>query len=167
MPPKQRVSRQIAPDRKEAFMNTKIMEGLSGAATNRKLLETPMKVYQAAKHKGDTGAMERALGYAGDFVGKAQEYQEKTREGMREEAKELREKERLEREKAIEQQKLERQKERERLIGETSGEENPSDLEYDTASNAEKETTGTKPMIYTNTGEKQPAEQETVLSVRV
>lgn len=149
-------------------MNTKIMEGLSGAGTNLKLLETPMKVYRTAKSKGDTGAMERALGYAGDFAGKAQEYQEKTREGMREEAKELREKERVEREKAIEQQRLERQQEREQLTGKTADKQNPSDhLEHTPDSVVEKDRTGTGPVMYTNTGEKQPPDREPALSVRV
>lgn len=151
-------------------MNTKIMEGLSGAGTNLKLLETPMKVYQTAKSKGDTGAMERALGYAGDFVGKAEEYQEKTREGMAEEARDLRKKEKLEQEEAMEKRRLERQKEREQLTAKASGEENPSDRlenDYDSGSNAAKDRNGTEPIIYTNTGEKQPPQQETVLSVRV
>ena len=151
-------------------MNTKIMEGLSGAGTNLKLLATPMKVYRAAKSKGDTGAMEQALGYAGDFVGKAEEYQEKTREGMAEEARDLRKKEKLEQEEAMEKRRLERQKERERLAEETSGRQNQADSlenDYDSGSNTAKDRNGTEPIIYTNTGEKQLPEQETVLSVRV
>lgn len=149
-------------------MNTKIMEGLSGAGTNMKLLDTPMKIYQEAKHKGDTSAMERALGYAGDFVGKAEEYQEKTRKGMEEEAREVREKKKLDQEKAIEQRRLERQEEQKQSASDTSGEQNKSDsLMYSSDTNIEKQKNGTEPVIYTNTGEKQITEQEPALSVRV
>lgn len=148
-------------------MNTKIMEGLSGAGTNRKLLATPMKVYHAASRKGDTGTMERAFGYASDFAGKAKEYQEKTRKGMEEEAKEVREKKKLEQEKAIEQRRLERQEEQNALISDTSGGQDISGLENGVGSDGEAEAGKEKPMIYTNIGEKQTAEQKPTLSVRV
>ena len=55
-------------------MNTKTMEGLVGARTNMNLLDTPMRVYKEARRKGNTATMERAMGYAGEFSGKAEEY---------------------------------------------------------------------------------------------
>ena len=58
-------------------MNTKTMEGLVGARTNMNLLNTPMRVYKEARRKGDTGTMERAVGYANDFSDKAEEYKAK------------------------------------------------------------------------------------------
>lgn len=91
-------------------MNTKTMEGLVGAKTNMDLVNTPMRVYREARSKGDTGAMERAMGYATDFAGKAEAYKTKADKGMKEEAKELREKEKLECEKAIEKRREEREK---------------------------------------------------------
>ena len=46
-------------------MHTKTMEGLAGAGTNMKLLNTPFRVYKDAKRRGDTAVMERAMGYVG------------------------------------------------------------------------------------------------------
>ena len=43
-------------------MNTKTMEGLVGARTNMRLLNTPFRVYKEARLKGDTGKMEQAMG---------------------------------------------------------------------------------------------------------
>ena len=39
------------------------MEGLIGASLNMKLSRTPMRVYKEAELKGDTEAMERAMGH--------------------------------------------------------------------------------------------------------
>lgn len=89
-------------------MNAKIMEGLVGAGTNIHLVNTPMKVYREAKHKGDTGAMERAMGYAGEFAKKAEEYKTKAEEGLKEEAREA--KEEREAKEAREQRKTERER---------------------------------------------------------
>ena len=58
-------------------MNTKTMEGLSGASANMKLVNTPMRVFREAKRRGDTATMERAMGYAGQFFNKAEEYKNK------------------------------------------------------------------------------------------
>lgn len=91
-------------------MHTKTMEGLVGASTNMNLVNTPMRVFKEARRKGDTATMERAMGYAGEFADKAQEYKTKADEGMKEEAKEAREKAESEREKAIEKRKEEREK---------------------------------------------------------
>ena len=113
-------------------MNTKTMEGLIGAGTNIKLVDTPMRVYREARRKDDTATMERAMGYATEFAGKADKYSAQADEGTLEEAKEARKKAELEREEAIEK----RREERERLteqIENTSGENtNPADTIVDT-----------------------------------
>lgn len=90
-------------------MNTKTMEGIVGAKTNMNQLNTPMRVYREARRKGDEGAMERALGYAGEYAKKAEGYRMETQEGMREDAKEAREKEKAAREKAIENRRKQRE----------------------------------------------------------
>ena len=53
-------------------VHTKTMEGLAGASTNMKLLNTPFRVYKDAERRGDTAVMERAMGYVGDFAEKAE-----------------------------------------------------------------------------------------------
>lgn len=90
-------------------MNTKTMEGLVGASTNMNLLDTPFKVYKEARQKGDTGAMERAIGYVGEFSDKAEEYKAEAEKGMKEDAKEAREKAEAERENAIRKRRQERE----------------------------------------------------------
>ncbi|MCM1156042.1 MAG: hypothetical protein NC314_03110 [Roseburia sp.] len=97
------------------MMNTKTMEGLIGAGTNMNLLDTPMRVYKEARRKGDTAAMERAMGYVGDFAAKAEEYKAQADKGMEEEAKENRKKVEAEREEAVEKRRQERQKLEEQL----------------------------------------------------
>ena len=96
-------------------MNTKTMEGIVGAKTNMNMVNTPMRVYREARRKGDTGAMERAMGYAGEYTKKAESYRRETMEGMKEDAEEAREKEKAEREKAIEKRKAEREETEERI----------------------------------------------------
>lgn len=96
-------------------MNTKTMEGIVGAKTNMNMINTPMRVYREARRKGDTGAMERAMGYAGDYAQKAENYRKETQEGMKEDAKEAREKEKAEREKAIEKRKEQREETEKRI----------------------------------------------------
>lgn len=91
-------------------MNTKTMEGLIGAGANIDLVNTPMRVFKEARRKGDTATMERAMGYANDFAGKAEEYKIQADEGTREEAKDSREKAEQEREKTIEKRRTEREK---------------------------------------------------------
>ena len=52
--------------RKEGlFMHVKTMEGLAGADTNMKLLQTPFRVYKDARRRGDTAVMEPFSGVAG------------------------------------------------------------------------------------------------------
>jgi len=96
-------------------MNTKTMEGLVGARTNMNLMDTPMRVYKEARRKGDTVAMERAMGYASEFSDKAQEYKAEADKGMEEDAKEAREKEKSEREEAVRKRREERKKLEEKI----------------------------------------------------
>lgn len=157
-------------------MNAKTMEGLIGAGKNMNLVNTPMKVYKEARRKGDTAAMERAMGYADDFASRADEYKTKAEEGMKEEAEEIREKEKAEREKRIEARREERKKLEDRM-SETRGTDtveiseegkilqqenmNPKDTDHveieteipeGTISDTKSETAG-KPVTYTKTGE--------------
>ena len=96
-------------------MNTKTMEGLIGAGKNMDLVNTPMRVFKEARRKGDTGTMERAMGYASEFADKAQEYKTRADEGTREEAREERENARLEQQKAIEKRREERKEQEEKI----------------------------------------------------
>lgn len=96
-------------------MNAKTMEGLAGAGTNMNLLQTPMRVYKDARRRGDMAAMERAMGYVGEFAEKTEEYKAKADKGMEEDAKDAREKARAEQEKAVRRRKEEREKLEERI----------------------------------------------------
>ncbi len=88
-------------------MNAGVMEGLVGANSNMKILNVPMRVYHEAERKGDTAKMERAMGYAADFAGRATAYKDMAEEELKKEMEENREKEKLEQEKAIEKQREE------------------------------------------------------------
>ncbi|MDE6891395.1 MAG: hypothetical protein K2P50_06330 [Lachnospiraceae bacterium] len=123
-------------------MNTKIMEGLVGARTNMNLTNTPMRVYREARRKGDTAAMERAMGYANDFCGKAEEYKAEADKGMEEDAKKAREDAKLQCEEAVQKRGEEREKLEERI------EEDRNAANTDTK----------EPVIYTKTGETVPLE---------
>lgn len=96
-------------------MNTKTMEGLVGAKTNMEMANTPFRVLKEARRRGDTATMERAMGYMNDLSEKAESYQVKADEGMKEDAKEAREKAELERNKAIEKRREEREISEEKL----------------------------------------------------
>ena len=89
-------------------MNIKTMEGLVGAHTSMNIAKVPVRVYMEARRRGDSGTMERAMGYAGEFADRAKEYQAKADEGMEEEAREAREREKLEQEEAIAKRRMER-----------------------------------------------------------
>lgn len=159
-------------------MHVKTMEGLAGARTNMELVNVPMRVYRDAKRRGDTAVMERALGYAGDFAGKAEEYQKKAEEGMKEEALELWEKQRAEQEKAIEKRREEREKSEERIEkskvrdkievneeGRTMSEEQGSCESINSSGGMmalKKE-----PIIYTSTGEAEPAGNSGDISISI
>ena len=96
-------------------MHTKTMEGLAGASTNMKLLNTPFHVYKDAERRGDTAVMERAMGYVRDFADKAEDYQKKAEKGMKEDLEEAREKAKTEQENAIKKRKEEREELEERI----------------------------------------------------
>ena len=123
-------------------MNTKIMEGLVGARTNMNLTNTPMCVYREARRKGNTAAMERAMGYVSEFCGKAEEYKAEAGKGMEEDAKKAREDAKLQCEEAVQKRGEEREKLEERM-----------DEDRKAANTDTKE-----PVIYTKTGETVPLE---------
>ncbi len=100
-------------------MHTKTMEGLVGARTNMDVMNVPMRVFRDARRRGDTAVMERAMGYASDFAGKAQEYKKIAEEGMKKDAEEAREKARTEQEKAIEKRKVEKADAKKKAEGES------------------------------------------------
>ncbi|MCM1388628.1 MAG: hypothetical protein NC231_14975 [Bacillus sp. (in: Bacteria)] len=96
-------------------MQTKTMEGLIGAGMNMKMADVPMRVYKEARRKDDYAAMERAMGYVGDFAKKADTYQELADEGMKEDAKEMREREAEKLEEAAKKRREEYEKAQEKL----------------------------------------------------
>ena len=96
-------------------MNTKTMEGIAGAKTNMNMVNTPMRAYREARRKGDTGAMERAMGYTVEFQEQAEDYSEKAQEGMEEDARLAGEKAELQRQQMAEERRTKRDAERERL----------------------------------------------------
>lgn len=106
-------------------MNTKTMEGLIGAGTNIDLVNTPMRVYKEARRKGDLATMERAMGYAGEFAGKAEEYRTQADEGTQEEAWENRKKAELEREETIRKRREERERLEEEIAARREGRDKP------------------------------------------
>lgn len=160
-------------------MHTKTMEGLVGASTNMKQLNTPMRVFKEAQRKGDSAKMDRAMDYVSDFSGRVDEYQKKADEGMKEEAKELKEKEKLERERAIEKRREE--KTEERIEGNNGAKadklqisEEGKQLLKDAATSDERKTgrevapnTGEAPQIYTETGEVSQEGKDGSISISV
>lgn len=96
-------------------MRAKTMEGLMGAGINRELSRTPMRVFKEARRKGDTEGMERAMGYVNDCGKRAEEYQTKAGEGMKEDAKDVKEAEKAAREKAIGNRREDREKAEKRI----------------------------------------------------
>lgn len=157
-------------------MNTKTMEGLVGARRNIDLVNTPMRVYNQAERQGNMGAMERAMNYVHDFADKAEDYKTKAYEGMKEETKEAREQAKLDREKAIQKHREEREKFEER-IEENKGtdvvevsEEGKVLLKDNTAlDNTDitetKENPVNPPVTYTKTGNINPIEPDTNISI--
>lgn len=99
-------------------MHSKTMEGLTGASTNFKVMQTPIRVFKDARRRGDIAVMERAMEYAGDFAQKTQEYQAEAEEGMEEDAEAAKERAKIEQEKRIEKLKEERAEQEEKLTGE-------------------------------------------------
>lgn len=147
-------------------MNTKIMEGLTGASTSMNLLNTPMRVYKEARLKGDTATMERAAGYVGSFAGKAEEYKTEAYKGMKEEAKEARKKAEAERLEEARRRKEERE-DLERRIEENQNKDMdgiPEDGKTLPEDNTQNSIARTEQAIYTKTGERQ-AEPDTITSI--
>ncbi len=170
-------------------MHAKTMEGLVGARTNMKLMDTPMRVYNEARRKGDSGTMERAIGYANECSDRAEEYKAEADEGMKEDAEETRKIAKEQREEAIRK----RREEREKLEGKIE-ESRDADINTDTKETkaclleiseegkillkgstdsdstvpAETKTDAVKePVTYTKTGETVPAQQGASISVFV
>lgn len=102
-------------------MHTKTMEGLVGASTNMKLLNTPFRVYKEAERRGDTAVMERAMGYVGEFADKAEDYRKTAEKGMKEDAKEAGEKAKTEQENAIRKRREEREELEKRIAESRNG----------------------------------------------
>ena len=167
-------------------MHTKTMEGLAGASTNMKLLNTPFRVYKDAERRGDTAVMERAVGYVGDFAEKAEDYQKKADKGMKEEAKEAREKAKTEQENAIRKRKEEREEQEKRIAesrnedtdtvsisesGKAALDKKPDSVQTDADNGGFIEETAdavkTESVIYTKTGEALKPESGANLSVSV
>lgn len=167
-------------------MHTKTMEGLAGASTNMKLLNTPFHVYKDAERRGDTAVMERAMGYVGEFADKAEDYQKIAEKGMEEDAKEAREKAKTEQEKAIQKRKEEREEQEKRIAESRNGDTDTVSIsESGKAASDEKSAlvqAGTdneisveetvdaskmEPVIYTKTGETAKPEPSTNFSVSI
>lgn len=161
-------------------MNAKTMEGLAGAGTNMKLLDTPIRVFKEARRKGDMATMERAIGYASEISDKAQEYKAKASKGMEEDAEEAREKANTQREEAVKRRREEREKLEEEIrenrnadtdTVEISGEGKQLLQDHfgpDRTVSAEIKTDAVnEPMTYTKTGETVLAEQSPGVSVSV
>ena len=145
-------------------MHIKTMEGLVGASASMNIMRTPIRVYKEAELRGDTAVMERAMGYAGDFAAKAEEYRGKAEEGMEKEVEETKKLERETREKAIEKQK-EKNEKLEENVKESNSDSVEISGEGERAAALEAEISSKGPVIYTKTGEAQKAETVSEISV--
>ena len=167
-------------------MHVKTMEGLAGASMNMKMMNTPFRVYKEAERRGDTAAMERAMGYVGEFSDKAEDYQKKAEKGMQEDREAAREKAKAEQENAIKKRREEREELEKRIeesrnedmdtvsIGESGkavSDEKPNLDQTGTDRNISAEETGgaikPEPVIYTKTGGAAGPESGTSISVSV
>ena len=167
-------------------MHTKTMEGLTGASMSMKLMNTPMRVYKEAEHRGDTAAMERAMGYAGDFADKAEDYRKTTEKGMKEDAKEASEKAKTEQENAIQKRREQRGELEERIARSRNGDTDTVSISEsgkaaldgktdsvqtgaDNGISAEEtaDAVKTEPATYSKTGEKAEFEPDANFSVSV
>lgn len=167
-------------------MNAKTMEGIVGSKNNMNLTNTPMRVFKEARRKGDVATMERAMGYAGEFAEKADEYKVRAHEGTKEDVEEARKKAAEEQENAIRKRKEERE-ELEKRIEESRNkgtdtveisEDGKVLLKESTDSAGAEQTDGSVadagtdaakqgPVIYTKTGEAGQPETGTEFSVSV
>lgn len=167
-------------------MNIKTMEGLTGASTNMKVLNTPLRVYKDAERRGDIAVMERAMGYVGEFAEKAVNYRNKAEKGMKEDAEEARERAETEREKVIQKRRQEREELEKRISeskecdtdtveisdkgnavpGEKSG-SGQNGTDSGTSSEEKENAVELKPVIYTKTGEAAQSRPAANISVSV
>ncbi len=170
-------------------MHVKTMEGLVGARTNMKLMDTPMRVYKEARRKGDSETMERAMGYVNECSDRAEEYKAEANEGMKKDAEETRKIAKEQREEAIQKRREEREKLEGKLEESRDGDINTvaketkaclleiseegkvllkDSTDSDSTVPAETKTDAVKePVTYTKTGETVLAEQEASISVSV
>ena len=163
-------------------MNTKTMEGIVGARTNMNLMNTPMRVFKEARHKGDMATMERAMGYVGEFSDKAEDYKAEADKGMEEDAREAREIAKLQREEAIQKRREEREKLEEKIEESRNADTNSDAVEISEdgkvllKDNIDSDSTGSderkmdavkEPVTYTKTGETHPSEQGASISVSI
>lgn len=148
-------------------MHAKTMEGLIGANTNMKLMNTPFRVYKEASQRGDTATMERAMGYTNECSDQAKEYIKKAEKGMKEDAKEAKKNAELELENAIQKCK-EDHKELEKRIEESQNEKTDT-VEISTGKSEETKVNSveTDPVIYTKTGEVPQNQSESNGSISV
>lgn len=157
-------------------MNTKTMEGIVGARTNMNMVNTPMRVYKEARRRGDTAVMERAMGYAGEFADRAEDYKAEANKGMEEDAREAGEKAKAECEKAI----LKRREEREKLEERINENQKEDTLEVSeegkvllngsqdmAGADATKADVIKEPVIYTKAGEVSHTEQSANISITI
>ncbi len=167
-------------------MHAKTMEGLAGASMSMKMMNTPMRVYKEAECRGDTGVMERAMGYASDFADKAEDYQKATEKGMKEDAKETRVKAKTEQENAIRKHKEQREEMEKRIEESRNGDTDTASISESGKAaldgNTDSVQTGAdngisveetadaikmEPVIYTKTGEKAESKPGVNFSVSV
>lgn len=156
-------------------MNTKTMEGLIGANSNTNLINTPMRIYKDARHRGDTATMERAMGYVAEFEDKAQEYKVKADEGLKEETRDNREKAELRREQAIYKRKEEQKELEEKIVENKDNDADTDNVEISeegkvlthTDSDEVKISASKEPVTYTKLGEVILMEQKTGVSISV
>ncbi len=163
-------------------MHVKTMEGLVGARTNMKLMDTPMRVYKEARRKGDLETMERAMGYANECSGRAKEYKAEADEGMKKDAEETRKIAKEQREEAVQKRREEREKLEERIEENRNADTNTDTVEISeegkvlSRDNVDSASTGSdeikmdavkEPVTYTKAGETVLAKQEASISVSV
>ena len=155
-------------------MHVMTMEGLLGAGVSAKLTDTPMRAAGAAERRGDTGSMERALGYAGEMTGQAEAYQKKAAEGMEKEAEEAKKEEAKRQEELAEKRAEEKAETEARTEAASAGGSTPAEpadsleisgegkqkLELDSSGRPEAELVSVEPggSVYTAAGEILPAE---------
>ena len=153
------------------------------AHMSKTLIRDDSRGHRISKFILDTGAMERAMGYAGECAERAEEYKAEAEEGMEEDAREAREKAREEFEKAIQKRREERKAGEARVTGEErkAGETRQTGEEWNAG---ETRVTGDgekpeernggnspegkrEPVTYTRTGTVVPVGQDASISISI